>query len=123
MISRTGVQGTQATVPEVEVNFDLVYVRKNILKVSEVTDENGMVTTPAHWQYDEQEMTVGEYTEYIKNNMLEESLSTMEAITQLYESNITQEDLNLSTMEVVTSNFETIMELQDQISALKGGTV
>jgi len=58
MIIRNGVRGTMNTVPEVEINFNTVYVRTNIVRIEE--DEfNG-------WQYDETEYTQSEYIDVLE---------------------------------------------------------
>lgn len=58
MIIRNSVRGTMNTVPEVEINFNTVYVRTNIVRIEE--DEfNG-------WQYDETEYTQSEYIDVLE---------------------------------------------------------
>lgn len=58
MIIRNGIRGTMNTVPEVEINFNTVYVRTNIVRIEE--DEfNG-------WQYDETEYTQSEYIDVLE---------------------------------------------------------
>lgn len=58
MIIRNGVRGTMNTVPEVEINFNTVYVRTNIVRIEE--DEF------SGWQYDETEYTQSEYIDVLE---------------------------------------------------------
>lgn len=58
MIIRNGIRGTMNTVPEVEINFNTVYVRTNIIQVEE-DDFSG-------WQYDETEYTQSEYIDVLE---------------------------------------------------------
>lgn len=58
MIIRNGIRGTMNTVPEVEINFNTVYVRTNIIRVEE-DDFSG-------WQYDETEYTQSEYIDVLE---------------------------------------------------------
>ncbi|MGA4517188.1 hypothetical protein ACPA0F_07860 [Solibacillus silvestris] len=53
------VRGTQTEVPEIEVNVDTVYVRRNI-KWIEPEGEKFV-----GWEYDEEQYTVGEFSEYL----------------------------------------------------------
>lgn len=61
MIIRKGVRGTMNTVPEVEINFNTVYVRTNIARIEE-EDFSG-------WQYDETEYTQSEYIDVLEVNL------------------------------------------------------
>jgi hypothetical protein len=58
MIIRNGVRGTMNNVPEVEINFNTVYVRTNIVRIEEA-EFNG-------WQYDETEYTQSEYIDILE---------------------------------------------------------
>ena len=58
MIIRNSVRGTMNTVPEVEINFNTVYVRTNIVRIEE--DEF------SGWQYDETEYTQSEYIDILE---------------------------------------------------------
>ena len=58
MIIRNGVRGTMNIVPEVEINFNTVYVRTNVVRVEE-DDFSG-------WQYDETEYTQSEYIDVLE---------------------------------------------------------
>ena len=58
MIIRNGVRGTMNIVPEVEINFNTVYVRTNIVRIEE--DEF------SGWQYDETEYTQSEYIDVLE---------------------------------------------------------
>ena len=58
MIIRNGIRGTMNIVPEVEINFNTVYVRTNIIQVEE-DDFSG-------WQYDETEYTQSEYIDVLE---------------------------------------------------------
>lgn len=58
MIIRNGIRGTMNIVPEVEINFNTVYVRTNIVRVEE--DEF------SGWQYDETEYTQSEYVDVLE---------------------------------------------------------
>lgn len=58
MIIRNGIRGTMNIVPEVEINFNTVYVRTNIVRVEE--DEF------SGWQYDETEYTQSEYIDVLE---------------------------------------------------------
>lgn len=57
MIKYYNVQGTQVTVPSIEVNVDTVYIRKNIHRI---TTENFI-----GWQYDEIQYDLSEYLEFV----------------------------------------------------------
>jgi len=54
MTEYKNVQGTQSTVPSLEINVDTVYIRTNIQDIH--TEE-----MPVLWQYDEIQMTIEEY--------------------------------------------------------------
>ena len=54
MTEYKNVQGTQSTVPSLEINVDTVYIRTNIQDIR--TEE-----MPVLWQYDEIQMTIEEY--------------------------------------------------------------
>lgn len=54
MTEYKNVQGTQPTVPSLEINVDTVYIRTNIQDIR--TEE-----MPVLWQYDEIQMTIEEY--------------------------------------------------------------
>lgn len=43
----------------------VVYQRKNITFVEEVTGESEQETVPAHWEYEERKMTKSEYSQYV----------------------------------------------------------
>lgn len=58
MIIRNNVRGTMNTVPEVEINFNTVYARTNIVRIEE--DEF------SGWQYDETEYTQSEYIDVLE---------------------------------------------------------
>lgn len=58
MIIRNGIRGTMNIVPEVEINFNIVYVRTNIVRVEE--DEF------SGWQYNETEYTQSEYIDVLE---------------------------------------------------------
>lgn len=49
------VQGSQETIPSIEVNVDTVYIRTNVVRI-ETEDFTG-------WQYDETQYTIREYIE------------------------------------------------------------
>ena len=87
MIMRNGVRGTMNIVPEVEINFNTVYVRTNIIRVEE--DEF------SGWQYDETEYTQSEYINVLEvtlknaNNEIavlrEADLDNKVALTKIFE--------------------------------------
>ena len=69
------VRGTQETEPlevDTSLSTDTVYLRKNIeqIEVKDVVTED----TVQMWQYEEKEMTVAEYTQYL---MIRESTKTI----------------------------------------------
>ena len=66
------VRGTQKAVKPVEVNVDTVYVRTNIVRV---TDENF-----EGWEYDEETYTIKEYLEKIANADDLSSIATLVSI-------------------------------------------
>ena len=53
------VQGSQETIPSIEVNVDTVYIRTNVVRI-ETEDFTG-------WQYDETQYSTREYIELLIN--------------------------------------------------------
>lgn len=53
------VQGSQETIPSIEVNVDTVYIRTNVVRI-ETEDFTG-------WQYDETQYSTREYIELMIN--------------------------------------------------------
>lgn len=74
------VQGTQTTVPALEINVDTVYKRDNIIKL---TDENGRY----YWQYDETQMTLNEYFKTIIPNN-ENAIGELSILFATYQTQI-----------------------------------
>lgn len=54
----TNIQGTQPTIPALEINVDTVYIRTNIRDIH--TEEMPML-----WRYDEIQLTITEYLKQI----------------------------------------------------------
>lgn len=109
------------TVPEVECNHDLVYLRTDIKRVEAVVDDEGRETTPAHWEYDEVEMTNTEYSQHVRELLTADSLTNMEAVTMLFESGLEQQEQSLSTMEAITDLYEQLLAVQQTVQTLTGG--
>lgn len=59
------VQGSQITVPELEVNVDTVYERTNIQKKSKQDDITN--STYEYWQYDEKQYTYQEWIQCLSD--------------------------------------------------------
>ena len=59
------VQGSQVTVPELEVNVDTVYERTNIQKKSEQDEITN--TLREYWQYDEKQYTYQEWIQCLSD--------------------------------------------------------
>lgn len=121
MVTRLGVQGTMETVPEVECNHDIVYLRTNIKRVEAVVDDDGRETAPAHWEYDEVEMTNTEYSQHVRELLTVDSLNNMEAVTMLFEGSLEQQEQNLFAMEAITDLYEQMLGLQTTVLSLTGG--
>jgi hypothetical protein len=83
------VRGSQETVPTIQVNVDTVYLRENIINVSD-DDFNG-------WEYDEVQYKKDEYIELMgeKNQALE---------GQILESKLAMAEL----VEIVVGGGETV---------------
>lgn len=73
MVEIKGVQGSQVSVPEVEVNIDTVYVRTNIQRMSKVDEHTQQKVE--YWQYDEIQYTNQEWIQILtnKNKEMQES--------------------------------------------------
>ncbi len=73
MLEIKGVQGSQVSVPEVEVNIDTVYVRTNIQRMSKVDEHTQQKVE--YWQYDEIQYTNQEWIQVLtdKNKQMQES--------------------------------------------------
>lgn len=73
MLEIKGVQGSQVSVPEVEVNIDTVYVRTNIQRMSKVDEHTQQKVE--YWQYDEIQYTNQEWIQVLtdKNKEMQES--------------------------------------------------
>ena len=73
MVEFKGVQGSQESVPEIEVNVDTVYKRTNIERKSEV-DVNSQEKFE-FWQYDEVQYTFREWLQVLsdENKQMQES--------------------------------------------------
>ena len=54
MIIIENVQGTQETVPSLEINVDTVYIRSNIKRKIDSEEH-------PYWEYDEKQLTIEEY--------------------------------------------------------------
>lgn len=73
------VRGTMKEVPEIEVNIDTVYMRKNIVRIEE-EDFVG-------WEYDEEQHSKDEFIELIsrENDRLKrDSINSMKAMVELH---------------------------------------
>lgn len=73
MLEIKGVQGSQVSVPEVEVNVDTVYKRTNIERKSQL-DEHTQKQME-YWQYDEIQYTFREWLQVLsdENKQMQES--------------------------------------------------
>ncbi|GMG96866.1 hypothetical protein [Tepidimicrobium xylanilyticum] len=72
------VRGTMKEVPEIEVNVDAVYIRKNIVRIEE-EDFIG-------WEYDEEQYSKDEFIELISNKnkeLIQENELNKQAIAEL----------------------------------------
>lgn len=79
MIIIKNVQGTQITVPEIEINVDTVYLRTNIHKIQ---NEEGDYL----WEYDEQQLTIPEYLKIIVPQNQEISDNAIAELLTLFSS-------------------------------------
>ena len=59
MVEYKAVQGSQISVPEIEINVDTVYVRTNIQRKSEIDEYTKEIRE--FWEYDEKQYTFNEY--------------------------------------------------------------
>lgn len=73
MLEIKGVQGTQVSVPEVEVNVDTVYKRTNIERKSQLDEHTQQQME--YWQYDEVQYTFREWLQVLsdENKQMQES--------------------------------------------------
>jgi len=79
MIVREKVSGTMQTVPTVEINIDTVYLREKIVKIPATED------FPEHWEYQETQMTLQEYIDYLRNDVYNKDLDNKAAIAEVFE--------------------------------------
>ena len=78
MVEYKNVQGTQETVPQLEINVDTVYIRSNIHRTSvQMNEEEEPIEV---WEYDEQQYTIAEY---LKKVLPENQATTDAAIAEL----------------------------------------
>lgn len=61
------IRGTQETVKPLEQNTFKVYIRSNIVRVDEEDTEE--LTGFHGWEYDEIEMSITEYQEYLRDKI------------------------------------------------------
>ena len=73
MLEIKGVQGSQVSVPEVEVNVDTVYKRTNIERKSQLDEHTQQQME--YWQYDEVQYTFREWLQVLsdENKEMKES--------------------------------------------------
>ena len=73
MLEIKGVQGSQVSVPEVEVNVDTVYKRINIERKSQLDEHTQQQME--YWQYDEVQYTFREWLQVLsdENKQIQES--------------------------------------------------
>ena len=73
MLEIKGVQGSQVSVPEVEVNVDTVYKRTNIERKSQLDEHTQQQME--YWQYDEVQYTFREWLQVLsdENKQMQES--------------------------------------------------
>lgn len=73
MLEIKGVQGSQVSVPEVEVNVDTVYKRTNIERKSQLDEHTQQQME--YWQYDEVQYTFREWLQVLsdENKQIQES--------------------------------------------------
>lgn len=71
------VRGTMKEVPEIEVNIDTVYIRKNIVRIEE-EDFVG-------WEYDEEQYSKDEFIELISKENTNIRLEQAKSNTELFE--------------------------------------
>lgn len=73
MLEIKGVQGTQISIPEVEVNVDTVYKRTNIERKSQLNEHTQQQME--YWQYDEIQYTFREWLQVLsdENKQMQES--------------------------------------------------
>ena len=73
MLEIKGVQGTQISIPEVEVNVDTVYKRTNIERKSQLDEHTQQQME--YWQYDEIQYTFREWLQVLsdENKQMQES--------------------------------------------------
>ena len=79
MIILEKVKGTMQEVPSVEINIDTVYLREKITKVPATED------FPEHWEYQETQMTLQEYIDYLRNEVYSKDLDNKTAIAEVFE--------------------------------------
>lgn len=79
MIVLEKVKGTMQNVPSVEVNIDTVYLREKIVKIPATEDY------PEHWEYQETQMTLQEYIDYLRNDVYSKDLDNKAAIAEVFE--------------------------------------
>ena len=78
MVEYKNVQGSQETVPQLEINVDTVYIRSNIHRISvQMNEEEEPIEV---WEYDEQQYTIAEY---LKKALPENQATTDAAIAEL----------------------------------------
>ena len=73
MLEIKGVQGSQVSVPEIEVNVDTVYKRTNIERKSQLDEHTQQQME--YWQYDEIQYTFREWLQVLsdENKQIQES--------------------------------------------------
>lgn len=90
MLEIKNVQGSQISVPEVEVNVDTVYVRSNIHRI-QVQVNDDPVNTVEFWEYDEIQYTYREYLQLLGDEKIQyqkDLNATQEAIDFLMLNNV-----------------------------------
>ena len=94
MLEIKGVQGTQISVPEVEVNVDTVYKRTNIERKSQLDEHTQQQME--YWQYDEVQYTFREWLQVLsdENKQMQESQNL-----QNIDINATQEMVDFLLMQ------------------------
>lgn len=121
MIEFKNVQGTQETVPEIEFNKDIVYVRNNIRKVEKEDEFTGEMIS--YNQYDEKQYTYNEWTEInsdfintLNINNAEQDIFCMELDFKIMalESAIPQEISTLSETQSNNSTYKLLKRMIEQ---------
>lgn len=104
------VKGSQEMEPKLlEITTNTVYLRKNVTRITEEpkNDEDSSVEL---WQYEECQLTIAEYEEYMANMQNPSTVQIMQQMSEMQS--------NMEMQGVMTdANTETIMQAISDLSA------